>query len=130
MSMYPQRYQSIYGDTTPDRPANDPELEGSRPKLYMWLTETKIGDQDRQTGSLTIFVEDGLFKAWVNDRWMHQYAVKSARTLDSLLDEIETSFNDGSIDWRKQKKGGRAKGSKWSKQEDGSYKKDEPEGTA
>lgn len=66
--------------------------------LEAWDSET-----ERTRGTLTVFWEEGAFKASVNDRDADQVAFVSKGTFKGLLDSIEKGLVGDSLDWRQSK---------------------------
>jgi hypothetical protein len=66
--------------------------------LEAWDAET-----ERERGTLTVFWEDGAFKASVNDRDADQVAFVSKPTFKTLLESIEKGLAADSLDWRQSK---------------------------
>lgn len=78
---------------------------------FLSLEEWEPGTE-RQRGTLTLFWEDGLFKASVNDRDAEQVAFVTKRAFKGLLEAIEKGLVAGSLDWRKSWQKGKGKGRK------------------
>jgi hypothetical protein len=55
----------------------------------------------RKTGSITVFFEEGVFKAWLNDKDAGHTCCVAADTLGGLLASIERKLPDDSFEWRK-----------------------------
>lgn len=62
----------------------------------------------RETGTVTLFFEEGLLKACLNDRDSGSSAFISARTFTSLFQAMEKGLLAGSLEWR-QRGAGKAK---------------------
>lgn len=75
---------------------------------YMTLNHWDNGDA-RETATLLIFVEDGRFKACVNDREESRSGWVSADGFRSLLEAVEKGLREGTIDWRRRGGVGRGK---------------------
>lgn len=59
----------------------------------------------RTPGSITVFFEEGTYKAAVNDKDADVVAFLSARTLSGLLEALEKGLAGNSLDWRRSKWG-------------------------
>lgn len=72
---------------------------------FLSLEEWEPG-QARTRGTITVFWEEGTFKAALNDRDGEEVAFVSKTTFTGLLDAIEKGFIKGDHDWRstRQKK--------------------------
>jgi len=57
----------------------------------------------RQTGTLMVFMEDGLWKCWLNDRDGAQGTFVSSPTVDGLLRAADACINDPGHPWRMAK---------------------------
>jgi hypothetical protein len=80
------------------------------PTLCEFLGATVWPDgAGRETGSVSLFVEGGAWKAAVNDRDASMSAYVTKTTLEGILDAIEGGLLKDSLDWRSWKKGGVAK---------------------
>lgn len=74
------------------------------PELYHRLVDTEFeGGDPRQTSSLTLFAEDGLFKVCLSEKAEGLVAFCSGDGLFAVLDALEGQLTDGSVDWRKAK---------------------------
>lgn len=58
---------------------------------------------ERVRGTISVFWEDGSFKASVNDRDADQVAFVSKGTFSGLLESIEKGLQSDSLDWRQSK---------------------------
>lgn len=65
--------------------------------LYAWVYPD---GQPRETGSMLLFYESGLFKAAVMDRDAGMTAFVSAETLTGLLDAVDKGLHADKLDWR------------------------------
>ncbi len=93
-------YKDIGNGSTPGKPPADPAFADMYPLLYLWLTEDHLGEHARLTGTLTIFVDGGMWKCWVNDRHTGQFGVVSADTAADIPGIIERKMSEGGMDWR------------------------------
>lgn len=86
---------------------------GSRlPALWEFLTLTTWDDGTaRETGAITLFLQDGLLKACLNDKDGHVVAFVSAEGLEALLEAMNRGLSEDVLDWRRAREngGGRAK---------------------
>lgn len=69
---------------------------------FLDLEEWEPG-QTRERGTMTLFFEQGAFKAAVNDRDSGLVAFVSKQSFQGLLEAIEKGLQTGSLDWRAQK---------------------------
>lgn len=89
----------------------DPRLTRAYPCLMAFLGDRAWDDgQPRTPGTITIFMEDDMLKAALNDRdeGMSMYA--SGGTLDGVLGSLEGHLADEDGDWRAWKSAGAKKG--------------------
>jgi hypothetical protein len=71
------------------------------PALASFLTDTVWEDgSPRQVGSMLVVAEDGLWKAWLNDRGNGVTAWVSALTWGELFVQVETGLEADSLGWR------------------------------
>lgn len=78
------------------------------PLLLEYLTSTAWGDgSERETATLTVFVEEGRWKACLNDRARHRSAFVAAKGLADLLVGLEEGLQEDDLDWRQKKARGR-----------------------
>lgn len=83
----------------------DEVLEGWLPELHEFLTEIEWDDKKRRsTGTVMILVEDGLWKAWVHDRDLKVSGWCSAESWEGLLEQVNRSLGERSIQWRADKR--------------------------
>ena len=78
------------------------------PALCEFLTCPCWPDGTRRvTGSLTVFVDEGRFKVWLSDRDQGLGAVVTISSLLQLLQDVEDSLAEDTVDWRvpKDRKG-------------------------
>lgn len=90
-------------------PAASDDVAGKMiPSLVEWLTEVVWDDgSKRQTGTVMVLAEDGVFKAWLNDRAMNRSCWLSAESLEALLVRVEDTLACGKGEWRVNKKQGK-----------------------
>jgi len=80
------------------------------PALFEHLTETRWDDGSRrETSSISVFVQDGTWKACLNDKDSGRTAFVSARSPDELLDVLEKAVATGSVEWKPYTGQGRGK---------------------
>jgi len=70
--------------------------------LEQWDQETP-----RQRGTLTLFFEDGAFKASVNDRDSESVAFVTKGSFQALLESVEKGLAQSTLDWRGWSKKGK-----------------------
>jgi len=76
----------------------------SYPTLVEFLTCDRWPDgAPRSTGTMMVFVEDGLWKCWLNDRDAAQGTFVSSPTIDGLLKAADGCINDPGHPWRASK---------------------------
>lgn len=73
------------------------------PTLFEFLTTLEEGEDQRATGTINIFAQDGVFKAWLNYRRSGHTACTSFPSLGGLLDHLEAVLCDQRTDWRKER---------------------------
>jgi hypothetical protein len=82
----------------------DKEWSGWYPVLMEFLTATAWEDgAARQTGTVLLFAEDGVFKACVKDRDGQRVSWLSGGTMDDLLSAIDLGLREDSLVWRVEK---------------------------
>lgn len=90
----------------------DSDFEKKYPLLWQFLTETRWDEKTpRETGSVLIFVQEGVWKAMVKDKDSGEIAFVSKNTFKTLMEAIERGFVEEKLDWRQdafktKKKGG------------------------
>jgi len=71
------------------------------PAMWEFFTETKWGkDEPRETSTLLVFVEAGMWKACFNDRDQERTMWASNATFEGLLASLEAKIASGEDDWR------------------------------
>lgn len=84
--------------------AQDTQAAVKIPWIVAFLTETRWDDgSERQPGSILVTAEEGLWKAWVNDRAGLRSAWLSCPDLLGLLGRVEAGLSDGTLSWRSEK---------------------------
>lgn len=73
----------------------------AHPCLCGFLTHLTYDDKSpRQTGTLTVFLDEGILKAVLKDRDQSLVLFRSARTLEDLFLALEEALSEGADDWR------------------------------
>ena len=80
----------------------DDHFQKEWPCLYELMTVTSVGNVERLPASLNVFSEDGMFKAFLNDREFEQSVCMSHRTLLGLFEVFEGGLQAGDLPWRSQ----------------------------
>lgn len=71
------------------------------PTIVEYLTTDQWEDgSDRELSSLSMFVEDGKWKAAINDKAMKRSCYVTAESFDDALGRIEKALATSSADWR------------------------------
>lgn len=82
----------------------DGDFEKQWPYLASWIAETSWDDGTaRETGTLLIFVQDGMLKICMNDRALNRSCFLTQPTLMLLLDACEAGLELDNHDWRAKK---------------------------
>jgi len=80
----------------------------SHPYLHAFMSETEYdGGGVRKTGTLLLFVDQGLLKACLSDRDVQEVTFVSASSLEGILDRLEGGLREGALEWRKAFGGGK-----------------------
>ena len=74
------------------------------PALAAWLTAGMWKGVARETGSITLFYEEGRVKAAVSDRDSGLVAFVSSETILGLLDKVQRGLASGDMDWRESRR--------------------------
>jgi hypothetical protein len=81
------------------------DIASEFPELVEWLSALVWAEgEDRQTGTMMVFCEDGKWKAWLNDRDAGLSAFVTAATLDALLNAACNALCAEGGDWRPTKR--------------------------
>lgn len=83
--------------------ASDRDFYGKYPTLHDFLTLTGWGGKGREAGSVTLFAQDGKFKAVVNDKDGGNIAFVSGDSVAGLLEAMDKGLKGGHLDWRANK---------------------------
>lgn len=90
------------------RSPDDKPLQDAYPAIFDYLTVQESGGESRQTSTMTLCVDGGLFKVFLNDRSCDRYCCSSGSSLASAISLLEAQLVDDSADWRTGKsKGGK-----------------------
>lgn len=82
----------------------DADFEKQWPYLASWLAETKWDDGTfRETGTLLLFVQDGVLKCCLNDRALNRSCFLSGPTYGCLMDACEAGLEADNLPWREKK---------------------------
>lgn len=74
------------------------------PHVAAFLSQTSWDDgTTRLTGTIGLFVQDGMLKAFLQDKDTQQTAFVTAPIFQALWDTIELGLGDGKLDWRPMK---------------------------
>jgi len=94
-------------------PLTDPAFAKRCPALFAYLTDDMWEDgTDRETSTILIFVDGGVYKAWVNDRALARSLWVAGATIQGLLDTANEALASNETVWRAQHNNGRKKGGK------------------
>lgn len=87
----------------------DADTEARFPALFEFFTLLKWDEKTkRKPGTASLFVDEGRWKAFVNDKDAGRFACVTAGTLLELLELIDRLLREDELEWRKSKphKGG------------------------
>lgn len=77
-----------------------------RPDLFAFLSASAWPDgSSRLTGTLMLFVDGAVWKAWLHDKDQALGCFVSASSLNDCLDAAERAVGDPGADWRPDRKG-------------------------
>ncbi len=95
------------GDVAPGYAAFCSDLKATWGDLHDWLT-MQCDDRGvkRSTSSMTVFVDEGLFKVVLNDKDTGRSLWVSNKTLWGALDALEAHLVAGTGEWRRNRKEG------------------------
>lgn len=83
---------------------DDPVFMEACPAVWEFLTVTEIDlvdlKQKRQTSTLSLFVQDGMWKVFLNDRETQRCVCVAARSLAALWDTLEACLTSDEVPWR------------------------------
>ena len=81
--------------------AEDPEFQSKLPGLFEFLTLARWDDgTPRQPGTALFFAQDGLWKAWLNDRDSRRSCFFTCEAFLLLLSEVNTAIVENTLAWR------------------------------
>jgi len=88
--------------------AVDERLADELPILHAFLT-AEVGDdgEPRNPSTLTVFVEDGLWKAVLHERQLNLNLFMTADGFHAVLAGLEARLASGRAEWRKDRSGRR-----------------------
>lgn len=88
----------------------DKHFPAKFPAIWEFLTEVKLEDgTTRVPSTLMLIIEDGSWKACLNDRENERSCWMAGLTLDTVLARLEATLCDGEAEWRKWRGAGRKK---------------------
>jgi hypothetical protein len=80
------------------------EWAAEYPHVWEFISLDKWEDgSPRIPGSITLFAEDGAWKACLNDKGMQLVAFVTARSAEGLFEAMQGALMTGLADWRKSK---------------------------
>lgn len=83
------------------KPATDPAMEKALPAVHEFLTCLDDGTgKPRETATLNIFVQDGMWKAFLNDRHSGMSLCVSSESFQGVLGALEREIQGESPGWR------------------------------
>lgn len=113
MGRYLKKVAAENGEAKKRSLAKDKETAEAWPALFEWMTTEAWEDGTvRETSTLLVFVEDGLWKCCFSDRDGSRRLWVSGGTLATMLGALDASLRTGEGDWRAIRpfEGGRGKG--------------------
>lgn len=103
-SFYEGLEKDASGKSAKGKQAVDLALKKSHPNLHDFLTVETVKGKPRETGSLFVFVDMGLFKACATDRQTEFTLWQAQDSLAGLLDALEADLASGDRKlWRSKK---------------------------
>lgn len=79
--------------------------------LSYWMDSKWDDGSVRETSTVSLFVEEGMFKAALNDRDLRRSAYVSGDSIEDVLLKLELGLEGDTLDWRSWQ-GGKGKGKK------------------
>lgn len=80
---------------------DDPDFEQRYPAICEYVSTAQWEDgTPRETSTLLLFVEDGLWKCCLNDRAVGRSGWRAADTLQGVLDALEAVLREDCVEWR------------------------------
>lgn len=111
MAEYSERRRAAAASSQSGSVQRDPRVEKDFPALWDLMTTTKLKDgKVRRTMTVLLFVDDGKWKACLNDRENGVTAFVSGDTAQALLMSIEEGLQGDSLEWRGDRKASGRKG--------------------
>lgn len=80
--------------------ARDDDFRKKYPVLHEFLVLCGYGGKARKTGSLSLWAEEGKFKACVSDKEGGRIAFISSDSVAGLLEAVDRGLKSGHLDWR------------------------------
>ena len=97
--------------SAPAPPSKASKVFAAVPALWEFVTASAWDDgQERVTGTILIFVEDGRVKLCLNDRDGDCVAFVSGLTFEEALSSANEGLEGDTLDWRRSKRSGGQKG--------------------
>lgn len=85
----------------PEAPPRDPEFASQHPALHEFMTLVRVdGKTTRKTATMNVFFEQGVFKAFLNDRETRKSLCVVSDTFLGLLTALEASILSDEPGWR------------------------------
>lgn len=82
-------------------PVADDGFTKKYPTLHMYLTDAAWEDgSSRECSTISLFVEEGRFKAAMNDKALKRSVYVAADTLTGVLQALEKAVGSPEADWR------------------------------
>jgi len=90
--------------------AGDLSFAADYPLLHSYLSDETYDDGSaRERSTVSVFFEDGVVKAALNDKDMKRSAYVSANAVDDLWMTLEAGLSGDKLDWRQWHKGTKKK---------------------
>lgn len=106
MSDFRKRQKRVHDGEVVDPIVVDEQFESALPAVFEYMTSLPPdAPKNAKTASLTVFCEEGVFKACLNDRVDGLVCFATADTFDALLSALESMVASGEADWRRPKRG-------------------------
>lgn len=91
-------------------PLADAHFQETYPALFEFMTCTRIDldgrEQSRLTATVNVFVQDGFFKAFLNDRQTGRSLCVAAVTFTRLWEALEEALTSDEVPWRLRQEDG------------------------
>lgn len=99
-----QRPNRAAVDPTKAPPVDGPCDLAGYPSIIAFLADPVWEDgKPRETGTILLLTQDGVWKAWVNDKAGKVSAFVSAASLRDLLDVVNDGIELDQLDWRRDR---------------------------